>query len=158
MALSNESVGDDAASSETNSERSDASSFSVSDYLLHALATGKARSGPQTRRRWLAAHVGLLLHRLDARLRRDGESVRDRITLVGFFIVMPFIGVAGTGLGAAYFAVGKHIAGIAAVIFVVFDILASLLIFTRTISPRVRLPLVFSETSARLIFQTFVFF
>jgi urease accessory protein UreH len=123
----------------------------VGDYLLHALATGKARSGPQTRRRWLAAHVGILLHRLDARLRRDGESVRDRITMVGFFIVMSFICVSAIGLGGVYFAVGKEIAGIAAAAFVLSNIATSLLIFFRVLSPRV-------WQLRNLLFFSFLFF
>jgi hypothetical protein len=122
---------------QSNSERSDASSFSVGDYLLHALATGRAKSGAQSRRTRFAAQVGLLLHRLDLRLRRDGESVHDRITLVGFFIVMPFISIAGIGLGGALVAVGKVTSAMVAAVFVVANILTSLFIFYRLMSPRV---------------------
>jgi hypothetical protein len=101
--------GDDDAS---NSSSAGSSALSVGDFLLDALTSGRMRSAAHQRRGARGvARIGLFLRRVDAGLKRDGDSVGDRIAMVGFLLVFPPMTLAAVVWAALMFAESKFYAG-----------------------------------------------
>lgn len=112
--------------------------LSISDFLLHALTTGRIKQSSKKRRLGrLAATVGVLLHRLDARLSLEGDTLRERVCLVGFFISVPFISIAAVFWAATLIAYGKYYAAIAPLVYICTAAVTSTLLFWRRIRPQV---------------------
>ena len=123
----------------SNSSSAGSSAFSVSDFLLDALATGRIRSAAHHRRGATgAARIGLLLRRIDTSLKRAGESVGDRIAMVGFMLVFPAVALAGVVWAAFMFAESKFWAGTPPAIFVICFVVCTTLVLARIMPPRVR--------------------
>jgi hypothetical protein len=138
-AVRRSSAVDDGTDDEASASSSvGSSSFSVGDFLLHALATGRVRRAAHHQRGGrVAAWIGLMLHRIDSRLRRDGEAVRDRIAMVGFLIVVPFITLAAIVWCAVMFAEAKFFAAVPPAIFVLFSLFFVAMVLCRAVAPRV---------------------
>jgi len=127
--------GDDDAS---NSSSAGSSAFSVGDFLLDALTSGRMRSAAHQRRGARGvARIGLFLRRVDTGLKRDGDSVGDRIAMVGFLLVFPPMTLASVVWAALMFAESKFYAGTPPALFVVAFAVCTCLVVTRTMPPRV---------------------